>query len=290
MDNIFEQKVVNLFNSDKTYKELNNYVLDQKAKYQKFFDGSMGINISTFHSLKGLEYNNVFMMYLDNDLFPNFPLIDSKPYPPETKLMLKEAETRLCYVAMTRARNNLYMYYPVGNPSRYINILNHQDMIDVSVEEEQSIGTLMNTFDTDLDQLSTSSVIRSIRPVPVAVLLEDEDDEPLVSGSVAVHQADVMQSVEIEDSDEDDLALLDKQSADLFDDDDDDDLILTNLKVQEELESLEHKVADIQSVQDNIISTIKMGEIPVSAKSKNAVPVSHNVFKGTFGKKLISNF
>ncbi|EFI42127.1 ATP-dependent helicase [Peptoniphilus sp. oral taxon 386] len=62
------------------------------------------ITISTIHSIKGLEFNTVFVIDLVEGVLPsNKSHLDD---------MLFEEERRLFYVAMTRAKNKLYLIYP----------------------------------------------------------------------------------------------------------------------------------------------------------------------------------
>jgi ATP-dependent exoDNAse (exonuclease V) beta subunit len=115
-----------------------------------------GIVLSTFHGLKGLEFDNVIMIDLDNDIFPNFPLIHSKGYGEDVELMLKEAETRLFYVAITRAISNLTMYYSSSNPSIYISELygKNATIADSNKEEDEKLEIkTMDVFE-DFDVLS----------------------------------------------------------------------------------------------------------------------------------------
>lgn len=85
--------------------------------FQKDGDGRpIGkIVLSTMHSSKGLEYDNVWMMGLNEGIIPSENEKDDDPLTPE----MMEEERRLFYVAMTRARNNLFMSY-VGFPSTFI--------------------------------------------------------------------------------------------------------------------------------------------------------------------------
>jgi len=59
------------------------------------------VSMMTVHSAKGLEFKAVFMIGMEEDLFPHFNSMDS--------MESLEEERRLCYVAMTRARDRLFM-------------------------------------------------------------------------------------------------------------------------------------------------------------------------------------
>jgi len=59
------------------------------------------ITLMTIHSAKGLEFNNIFVIGLEEGLFPHRNSLVS---PEEI-----EEERRLCYVAFTRAKKNLYL-------------------------------------------------------------------------------------------------------------------------------------------------------------------------------------
>ncbi|MCD4704763.1 ATP-dependent helicase [bacterium] len=63
------------------------------------------IVLSTIHQAKGLEWKIVFIMYLTNDAFPH-PLCTT-----EEEI---EEERRLFYVAITRAKKNLILTYPLS--------------------------------------------------------------------------------------------------------------------------------------------------------------------------------
>lgn len=61
------------------------------------------VKLMTIHSAKGLEFENVFLTGLENGLFP---LQGSMDEPSQL-----EEERRLCYVGVTRAKQNLHLTY-----------------------------------------------------------------------------------------------------------------------------------------------------------------------------------
>ena len=81
------------------------------------------VTLMTVHSAKGLEFNNVFIIGLEEGIFPHsMSLYSSDDI---------EEERRLCYVAVTRAKRLCYLTYPRKKmmpwgdiksqyPSRYI--------------------------------------------------------------------------------------------------------------------------------------------------------------------------
>jgi len=63
------------------------------------------VRLSTIHQAKGLEFDVVFVMMLCDGLFPSARSLES--------IDGEEEERRLFYVAITRARNELYLTYPL---------------------------------------------------------------------------------------------------------------------------------------------------------------------------------
>jgi DNA helicase-2/ATP-dependent DNA helicase PcrA len=62
------------------------------------------VNLSTVHQAKGLEFHTVFVIWLTDGMFPSSRSMD------ERKDL--EEERRLFYVAITRAKDQLYLAYP----------------------------------------------------------------------------------------------------------------------------------------------------------------------------------
>ncbi len=81
------------------------------------------VTLSTIHSAKGLEWHTVFIIHMVEGFFPSSRSAD--------KLETLEEERRLMYVASTRAKQNLFLTYPMNifdreagmtlsKPSRFI--------------------------------------------------------------------------------------------------------------------------------------------------------------------------
>ncbi|MBQ4613950.1 MAG: ATP-dependent helicase [Akkermansia sp.] len=71
------------------------------------------VTLSTIHQAKGLEWKVVFIIFLAEGLFPHYRVIT------EGNDDALEEETRLFYVAVTRAEDRLYMSFPRYNGHSY---------------------------------------------------------------------------------------------------------------------------------------------------------------------------
>ena len=100
--------------------------------------------LSTIHSAKGLEWHSVFIIWALEGRFPSYYNIDT-----EEEL---EEERRLLYVAATRAKENLFITYPVkifdrglrtvlSRPSQFIEGIPEEMLEPVTlVDEEEERG------------------------------------------------------------------------------------------------------------------------------------------------------
>ncbi len=90
--------------------------------------GKISVTLMTLHAAKGLEFKAVFMIGMEERLFPHVRSLDD--------LDGMEEERRLCYVGMTRARERLYLLnarrrYLFGQeqcnqPSRFLGDIPHE--------------------------------------------------------------------------------------------------------------------------------------------------------------------
>jgi DNA helicase-2/ATP-dependent DNA helicase PcrA len=77
-------------------ENMPDHIKDEKGKKN-------AVNMMTLHAAKGLEFKVVFMVGMEEGLFPH-----SRSMMDKNEL---EEERRLCYVGMTRAREKLYLTY-----------------------------------------------------------------------------------------------------------------------------------------------------------------------------------
>ncbi|MDD3452942.1 MAG: UvrD-helicase domain-containing protein [Bacilli bacterium] len=121
------------------------------------------VTLMTVHSAKGLEFDYVFLIGMEETIFPHRnSLMDSNQI---------EEERRLCYVALTRAKKKLYLvnarkraiFGDVGYnaPSRFINEINEENLdIDKIAEAGEMIKfdkTAM--INSDIDYKAGEKVI-----------------------------------------------------------------------------------------------------------------------------------
>ena len=107
LDNIKEFKS-SLYEAEDDYEGSNKEKLglllqDLALKTNKEeMENSDVVRLSTFHQVKGLEFKNVFMVALENGIFPSYMInmMDRKEI---------EEERRICYVGITRAKKRLFL-------------------------------------------------------------------------------------------------------------------------------------------------------------------------------------
>ena len=161
-DELFEKRVFKYFNTGETFKQF--YLKHSKTLglCRKGNELKGGVTISTFHGLKGLEFKHVFVIFMDDDIFPNFSLIRSRGYTKEVTQEVEESETRLWYVAITRAIDDLKIYYSKTNPSCYVQRIIRRnegylvpDQLSGPVQQnDKSLETLNILTDSDVDDPS----------------------------------------------------------------------------------------------------------------------------------------
>lgn len=104
LENIFElYNAVLQFQEDNEDSSLEAFLANASlaSDLDDLKDGQKTVSLMTLHAAKGLEFPVVFMVGLEQGLFPNFRSIDDP--------IALEEERRLCYVGITRAQEQLYL-------------------------------------------------------------------------------------------------------------------------------------------------------------------------------------
>ncbi len=104
------------------------------------------VTLMTLHSAKGLEFPVVFMTGMEESIFPH-----SRALYDQHEM---EEERRLCYVGMTRARQELYMIHAASRllyggqqhnpPSRFLSEINAESIIENSFLNNLGFGRAMH--------------------------------------------------------------------------------------------------------------------------------------------------
>ena len=104
---------------------------------EEYKDDPNRISLMTVHSVKGLEFDHVFVVGMDEGIFPHInSLMDNSEL---------EEERRLCYVAITRAKDDLHLVNArrrtlfgkeqINPVSRFLGEIN-KDLIETNVKDE----------------------------------------------------------------------------------------------------------------------------------------------------------
>ena len=104
-------------------------------------DNEDKVTLMTMHAVKGLEYDYVFVVGVEEGLFPHSTSLESNDE--------LEEERRLCYVAITRANPKLYLiitrsrilYGKVSSnvPSRFINEISDEYIETIGKKEDSNV-------------------------------------------------------------------------------------------------------------------------------------------------------
>ena len=104
-------------------------------------DNEDKVTLMTMHAVKGLEYDYVFVVGVEEGLFPHSNSLESNDE--------LEEERRLCYVAITRAKKKLYLinarsrilYGKVSSnvPSRFINEISDEYIEIIGKKEDSNV-------------------------------------------------------------------------------------------------------------------------------------------------------
>lgn len=118
------------------------------------------VTLMTMHAAKGLEFPVVFMVGMEEGLFPSSRSLESG------KAALEE-ERRLCYVGMTRAREELHLSYAASRaqfgqrsynmPSRFLSDMGYELMVTQPSFREQSNDEWNEVPDFDIGDVVKSA-------------------------------------------------------------------------------------------------------------------------------------
>lgn len=139
-------------------------------------DSIDSVTLMTLHGAKGLEFPVVFMPGMEESLFPHSrALFDHSEM---------EEERRLCYVGMTRAREELFMLYANSRvlfggilhnpPSRFLNEIDPGSLVNIGFDSIKKYNAKGNYPDNDYLAGSIKNIIPDNEPRYVIELTEGD--------------------------------------------------------------------------------------------------------------------
>jgi DNA helicase-2/ATP-dependent DNA helicase PcrA len=131
-------------------------------------DDNDKVTLMTIHMAKGLEFKNVYIVGLEEDLFPSQMMLGSRAD--------LEEERRLFYVAITRAKEKLSMAYALTRyrygrlkncePSRFIEEVDPQFIqVDKKFSFKEPILPGQNSFARNLREKTPVQNLRKVKTV-----------------------------------------------------------------------------------------------------------------------------
>ena len=101
------------------------------------------VKLMTIHAAKGLEFPAVFVIGFSEGIFPSSKTME------ERKLLGLEEERRLCYVAITRAKDRLFLMDSEGQSPQGIKKLPSRFLREIGTENYTRIGTISKELDAE---------------------------------------------------------------------------------------------------------------------------------------------
>ncbi len=141
LENLEEFKsITKAFEEKEGLISLEDFLLEISliSDVEEYKDDPNRISLMTVHSVKGLEFDNVFVIGMEEGIFPHMNSLMEN--------MALEEERRLCYVAITRAKDNLHLVNArrrtlfgkeqVNPVSRFMSEIN-PGLLETNVKEEE---------------------------------------------------------------------------------------------------------------------------------------------------------
>lgn len=150
LDNLDElQSVVSEYETGSAAEDLSAFLQQVSLiSPSDVSDGTeAGVSLMSLHSAKGLEFANVFIVGLEEGIFPHSRSLNERDG--------LEEERRLCYVGMTRAKERLYLTYAytrllfgqrlISKPSRFVEEI-PEHLLESTVASKTGSGGLKAVY------------------------------------------------------------------------------------------------------------------------------------------------
>lgn len=161
--------ISNYFCPEKSYDDFLGDVSTKRTELNKSKD--YGAFITTFHGLKGLEYDNVFAMDMAESIFPGGDTSRDGLTPSQLHEKNKQ-DLKLMYVLITRTKENFHAWFSSNDPSSYLSFFNSYSDNTLSGD-----FTLIGTSRMELEyKFLMQSTSEYIYPQDI-VITKPEDEE-----------------------------------------------------------------------------------------------------------------
>lgn len=177
-----EHSIIRDFTTERPYSKFIKDYNEQIEIRDRFARTGIGVTVTTFHGLKGLEFSKVFLMDLDDGIFPNYKKIEIECNGnTSAELEMKEECVRLFYVACTRPKDSLVVLYNKNNPSIYIDLLRPKIEKKKVVEKsaEDLIVEDMNVWFDDMfnsaEEVQVSDTLAVFNDDDLDISIDDDD-------------------------------------------------------------------------------------------------------------------
>ena len=157
LENLEEFKsITKNFEEERGIVSLEDFLMEISlvADVEEHKNNTEVVTLMTIHSAKGLEFDNIFVIGLEEGIFPHTNCLND--------FNEVEEERRLCYVSITRARKKLWLINAkrrtiygmdsMNPPSRFIKEIDN-DLLESDAKEENIMPKIVkkNMIDTNAD-------------------------------------------------------------------------------------------------------------------------------------------
>lgn len=169
LDNLTEFKRIadefeNNFGENLTLEEFLQQIALQSNENEEV--SKQAVKLMTIHSAKGLEFPVVFIVGFTEGIFPSSKTIE------ERKEEGLEEERRLCYVAITRAQNRLFLMDSEGYSQNGVKKLPSRFLDEIGVQNYERIGKISDNLNQEQKQFIAKSEIENS-----AIPIKKENEE-----------------------------------------------------------------------------------------------------------------
>lgn len=183
-DKLFLEFMQAWYTDDKRLGEVRSLVNSTSDDFKSALEAGTSIALSSFHGLKGLEFKHVIIMDLHESLFPDMEIKRNPNASAKQKKLIYAEATRLLYVAMTRAKDALYMIHSEKMCTQFVTKIKgdkitttYNFVTDIQKEEIDTNdgGFILNPIDvrtlevegfdpTQLESLEEEEIIQNVVP------------------------------------------------------------------------------------------------------------------------------